>query len=263
MCTVSFVAAADRLRVMCNRDERHTRPAAFPPVVTRSGGQLALLPLDPQGGGTWIAANAAGLVFAVLNGDGGAGGAGLSRGRLILELLEAVSLDDAINRARPLCRREWPAHRLLVADRWRVLDLRVGLAGLRVRANDLDGPVMFTSSSLGDDVVAPPRQALFQELVVDARDPLDGQDAFHRHRWPDRPHVSVHMRRHDAATQSITTVDASTRAVRMSYESTTELVGLPAMLSIDRRPAAGRPDVSRPWAERAPVDTPPVLAVAS
>jgi hypothetical protein len=262
MCTVSLVPAGERLRVMCNRDERHTRPAALPPVVTRSGGQLALLPLDPLGGGTWIAANAAGLVFAVLNGAAAFGAPGLSRGRLILELLDAVSLDDALGRARALCRRDWPAHRLLAADRTSVLDLRVGLAGLGLRRQALAGPLMFTSSSLGDDLVAAPRQELFQRLVVEGPDPIDGQDAFHRHRWHDRPHLSVHMRRHDAATQSITTVDVSAAAVRMCYESTTDLVGMPAMLSIARRPALAGPALDAVETV-CPASTLPSLAVAS
>ena len=66
MCTVSVVAAGDRLRVMCNRDERHTRPDAHPPTAMRTHAGLALLPLDPLSGGTWIAASSAGLAFAVL-----------------------------------------------------------------------------------------------------------------------------------------------------------------------------------------------------
>lgn len=263
MCTVSLVSAGGRLRAMCNRDERYTRPAAHPPLVTRAGAQLALLPLDPRGGGTWIAGTSAGLVFAVLNAEGPGGAPGLSRGRLILELLESASLDDALVRARPLCRRDWPAHRLLVADVDRVLDLKVGLAGVRADVVALDRPRMFTSSSLGETVVGPPRRALFDETVASATDRLDGQDAFHRHRWHDRPHLSVHMRRHDAATLSITTVDISPSAVRMRYEPTTELVSQPAMIAIDRR-AVTAPAASRVTdAEASSRPGTPVLAVAS
>ncbi|MGE3470482.1 MAG: NRDE family protein [Vicinamibacterales bacterium] len=263
MCTVSFVAAGGRLRAMCNRDERYTRPAAHPPLVTRAGGLLALLPLDPCGGGTWIAGTSAGLVFAVLNGEGPGGAPGLSRGRLILELLESASLEDAVVRARPLCSRDWPAHRLLVADADRVLDLRVGLAGVQVHVHPVHRPQMFTSSSLGDAVAGPPRRALFDETVVAAADPLDGQDAFHRHRWRDRPHLSVHMRRHDAATLSITTVDVSPSAVRMRYEPATELVSQPAMVAIDRRADASPGLALVSTAEAPSPDGGPVLAVAS
>ena len=65
MCTVTLLPLGDHLRVMTNRDELHTRPSAHPPFITRAGAALALMPVDPQGGGTWIAGTSAGLVFAI------------------------------------------------------------------------------------------------------------------------------------------------------------------------------------------------------
>ena len=234
MCTVTFVSDRDRLRAMCNRDERHTRPAAHPPVVTRSGGSLAIMPIDPQGGGTWVAANASGLVFAVLNASGLAGAPGVSRGCLIPALADCKDLRDVVARARPLCSRGWPGHRLVVADARRALELRLLSSGLVVDIFGLQSPLMFTSSSLGDALVEPVRRDLFERLVVGASDALDGQDAFHRHRWPGRAHVSVHMHRHDAGTHSITTVDVSPDRVRMRY-APRDLAGQPMWLSVERR----------------------------
>lgn len=259
MCTVSLVPAGSRLRLLCNRDERHTRPSARPPTVTRAGAHLALLPQDPLGGGTWIAANAAGLVFALLNRNGAPGAPGLSRGRLIPELLECTSLDGVIDDSSRLCRRDWPAHRLLVADGEQALELRVGTSGLHVDAHPIAGPLLFTSSSLDDAMADGHRRALFHEMVVEAADPVDGQDAFHRHRWHDCPHLSVHMRRHDAATQSITMVEITPATVRMRYESATDCVGMPAWLSIDRTSAADRASESEGRSDRRAS----LLAVAS
>ncbi len=232
MCTVSVVAAGDRLRVMCNRDERHTRPDAHPPTVMRTRAGLALLPLDPLSGGSWIAASSAGLAFAVLNASDRAGTAGPSRGRLILDLIDATNLDDAIDRARRLCWRGWPAHRLLVVDAQHTVALRLSLDGLAVQTFGVAEPLMFTSSSLGDDLVEPLRRRVFEDLVLPAADRLDGQEAFHRHRWRDRPDLSVHMRRHDAATQSTTTIDLAPTRMSMRYESVREIAGTPAWLSI-------------------------------
>lgn len=243
MCTVSVVAAGDRLRLMCNRDEQYVRPAAHPPAIVRTARGHALLPLDPRAGGTWVAANAHGLAFSVLNGAGDAGAPGLSRGRLILELIDTSSLAEVIDGARALCSRRWPAHRLLATDGRRVLVMRLAEAGVTVDECAVRAPLMFASSSLGDALVEPLRRGLFEQLVVAATDPLDGQDAFHRHRWPDRPHLSVHMRRHDAATQSITTVDVSPTVVAMRYESTADLAGRPAMLTIERTASAGAREV--------------------
>lgn len=259
MCTVSLVPAGVRLRLMCNRDERHTRPTAHPPTITVAGEHLAMLPLDPLGGGTWIAASGAGLAFALLNRDGPSGASALSRGRLILELLDAASLDHVIDGARQLCRRDWPGHRLIVTDGASVLELHIAVSGLRVREHVTSRPLMFTSSSVDVDLARSLRTGLFEQIVARAADVLDGQDAFHRHRWPDRPHLSVHMRRHDAATQSITMVELTPATVRMRYESTTDIEGVPASLSIDRTRAVGRTaDRSADVQRRAPV-----LAVAS
>jgi hypothetical protein len=44
------------------------------------------------------------------------------------------------------------------------------------------------------------------------------QDAFHRHSWEGREHVSVQMSRAEARTVSRTTVELSRRGARMTYE---------------------------------------------
>src|SRR5512141_2725081 len=56
-----------RLRIVFNRDERHTRQPGLPPELVACGSRLALMPRDRDGGGTWIAANDAGVGFALLN----------------------------------------------------------------------------------------------------------------------------------------------------------------------------------------------------
>jgi hypothetical protein len=239
MCTVTLVSGRERLRVMCNRDERHERPAAHPPLIMRAGGSLAVLPIDPQGGGTWIAGNSAGLVFALLNGAAAPRGT-LSRGRLILDLLDCVDLAQVTSRARTVCWRDWPAHRLLVADTRRVLELRLRTSGVSIDAWGLERPVCFTSPPPGDLAAEPLRRALFDELVTGAADTLAGQQTFHHHHWPDRPHQSVHMRRHDVGTQSLTSVDVSPQRVQMTYAPTRDVVGAPAALSIPRRGVGAR-----------------------
>lgn len=261
MCTVSLVRAGGLARLMCNRDERYDRPAAWSPVVARAGRHLALHPVDPQGGGTWVAATGAGLAFALLNGDGDPVAQAPSRGRLVLELLTCTSLEEAVAEARALSRYDWPPFRLVATDGATLFELRARAGLAVVREQVLERAVMFTSSSLGEAVVAPLRQALFERFLAGTDDPFDAQDAFHRHRWPDRPHLSVHMRRHDAATQSLTTVDLRPRTISMRYEPTTEVVGEPAMLSIDRVRAGVRPEA--PAAVAAPAGAVASLAAAS
>ena len=78
---------------------------------------------------------------------------------------------------------------------------------------------MFTSSSLGDAVVAAPRRRLFEQLVLADDDWLRGQFRFHRHQWTRRPEISVQMAREDAATVSRTTIHVTTRAIDVDYEA--------------------------------------------
>ena len=80
-------------------------------------------------------------------------------------------------------------------------------------------PVMFTSSSLGDAVVAAPRRRLFEQLVLADDDWLRGQFRFHRHQWTRRREISVHMTREDAATVSRTTIHVTSRAIDVDYEA--------------------------------------------
>lgn len=257
MCTVTLVAAAGRLRAMCNRDERHDRPEAHPPAIRRAGSGLALLPIDPQGGGTWVAVNTSGLMFATLNRAGEVlgspattwlDGAVPSRGQIILELVACDSLPQVVERARALSSRAWPPHRLIAADSERVLQIVCGPHGPSIRAYDATTPVLFTSSSLGDELAETARRPLFEAMVHHAGDRLAAQDRFHRHRWRDRPHLSVDMRRHDAATRSITTVEITPGHVAMRYESVVERTGACAWLALDRR-APAAPAESCAWRE--------------
>ncbi len=67
MCTISWIRSSDRLDLFFNRDELLTRPDAFFPIREFMNGIQVIYPLDPQGGGTWMAATSKGLVFALLN----------------------------------------------------------------------------------------------------------------------------------------------------------------------------------------------------
>ena len=84
-------------------------------------------------------------------------------------------------------------------------------------AHDLSEPLMFTSSSLGDDLVTRPRRELFDRLVRFSASPRSGQSLFHRHAWRARPEISVRMRRADASTVSRTAVTISARTIVMTY----------------------------------------------
>jgi transport and Golgi organization protein 2 len=224
MCTVSLVPLADGVRMVCNRDEQRSRPAAHPPRVRLTGNRSALYPVDPASGGTWIGVNDAGLALALLNRNraGDARVAGRSRGTLIPELLAVGTVAEIRRRLRRLLASDVSAVGpfTLVAVREDHLGVAI-FCGLELRFEilRLDRPIVFTSSSLGDAVVTAPRRALFSALVRSAPRPLDGQRRFHWHRWPERPEISVCMSRPDAATVSRTIIDVLDTRVRLRYHA--------------------------------------------
>ena len=248
MCTVSVLAWRERaahetapaaraaaprrlIRLACNRDEQRSRPAALPPVRRRCGAREAVLPIDPVSGGTWIAVNDAGLIATLLNVyDVPARAARCafdgrrSRGEIIPDLMRCSNLDEAAPRARRLDPERYPPFRLVLVDRASWIELRTdGVVASCTAPRPVIGPSMFTSSGLGDERVEAPRRAVFDELLgaLPASVPADqlaaAQDAFHRHRWPDKPHVSVCMEREEALTVSHTVVEVAPDSVAMEY----------------------------------------------
>jgi uncharacterized protein with NRDE domain len=206
----------DALRIAFNRDELLTRPPAIPPALSRFGERDAVMPIDPRSGGTWIGANDAGVVLALLNLNESprpASAGRMSRGVIIPRLIGASAVSEAIELCIELRLRDFGPFRLVALDRrGEFSQVRFDGRDLRCESNRLDRPIMFTSSGLGDALVDAPRRTLFAKVHSDAT-----QDAFHRHFWPDRSHVSVCMSRPDARTVSYTVVTLSARRVTMIY----------------------------------------------
>jgi hypothetical protein len=84
--------------LLTNRDEKLTRSPAHGPRLLESGGVRYLAPLDGEFGGTWVGVNEFGIAMCLLNGMGPADGL-RSRGLLVRDLLDSVSVDEALRRA--------------------------------------------------------------------------------------------------------------------------------------------------------------------
>lgn len=95
MCTVSWLSYEDGYHVFFNRDEQKTRAQAKSPDVFNLSGTKAIMPIDPQGEGTWLAVNEAGVCYALLNYYQGRFPKGKlkSRGRLIKSLAQFTHLN--------------------------------------------------------------------------------------------------------------------------------------------------------------------------
>jgi hypothetical protein len=224
MCTVTIVPKpgdSHAFRMACSRDELHGRSPALPPQQRDFENTQAMMPIDPASGGTWVGVNEHGLALTLLNYNPAEPPTGrdLSRGGVIPQLLHASTVNEAYALASSIEANRMMPFRLVVCDGrslmlWRSTE-PIEQAELGPWSRQ---PVMWTSSGLGDHVVEGPRRTLFEGWFGEAPDAyLDRQDAFHRHRWPDREHLSVSMHREDARTVSYTLVDVASDTVTMTY----------------------------------------------
>jgi len=229
MCTVTLVPWRGGLRLLTNRDESRRRRPAEPPAARDVPGspRRAAHPVDADAGGTWVAVNTAGLAMTLLN----ANPPGIeptrrprgprSRGMILTERLGCGSADEVAASLRTLDAAQYGPFRLVAADATRVAVAASDTEQLVVETAAWgDRPLMWTSSGLGDHRVEPPRRALFDAWFGEAADRWpDEQDAFHRHRWAQRPELSVCMARSDARTVSLTSVMVTAQWVRMTYHA--------------------------------------------
>jgi len=225
MCTVTVVPHETGIRMMCNRDERRTRPPAIPPRVQALGGRLAAFPVDPRGGGTWIGVNDAGIAVSLLNHYSVVHSVSThptrSRGLIVRELLRCGCLSQALDVAGRLDVSVFEMFRLVIVHGFSVgIATHDGARMMTCRQIPLDTPLLFTSSSLRDARVEAARRRLFQRILVQRRTGwLDGQARFHRHQWPSTPEMSVRMEREDALTVSRTVVDVTRTGRVVLYEA--------------------------------------------
>ena len=224
MCTVSVIALPDEvLRLAFNRDELLTRPPALPPQRVRFRSREAVMPIDPQSNGTWIAASDAGLLFALLNVTRGwpprSTDHSRSRGEIIPWLLHHDTVVRAVSSFDSFSPTSFAPFDLLVLDHSGGAEVLWDGSRIIRRELSIDFlPLMLTSSGLGDELVDSPRRALFHQMITLGECTAASQDEFHRHRWIDRPYLSVCMNRSDARTVSRTVIELSEDQALMFYE---------------------------------------------
>ena len=131
MCTVSVIKVPGFLRLVSNRDEQRSRPAALPPTVTQASDLRVLAPTDPASQGTWIACNEAGLAIALLNVNPPSADPRIpprSRGEIVPGLIRSHSLDEVAELAAAIDHREFAPFRVVAvhANEAEVLELSPG-----------------------------------------------------------------------------------------------------------------------------------------
>ncbi|GGK73715.1 NRDE family protein [Amphritea balenae] len=98
MCTVSWLVNTEGYQLFFNRDEQRSRSKALPPQQFQNQNVAVLMPIDPDGGGSWISVNNHGLSLCLLNFYQGRlpGGILKSRGQL-LKALSSLTTEQEIS----------------------------------------------------------------------------------------------------------------------------------------------------------------------
>lgn len=211
MCTVTWLRNTSGYQVFFNRDEQKAREPATRPSVRRLNNVRYLAPQDGRSGGSWLAVNEHGLTVGLLNYyEAGApprlAGA-ISRGQLVISLMDAASQDEVAKRLHlhaltsygPFFLLVWAPGRPVHWHRW---------DGVRRVASILrDDELPVTTSSFDSEAVVGARRRRFEELVSRHGPPTEAAlAAYHRSTDPRGGPYSVFMTRPDAETVSYSQV---------------------------------------------------------
>lgn len=209
MCTLTYSLHQNGYELFFNRDEQRSRVAAIQPQF--SSLDNAIYPVDPQGGGTWLAVNQHGLSLALLNNYQATNhqitGEPRSRGQLIILLLKMVKeepqqdintllamIDLSVYQPFQLC--IFPSDLSLGND---VMSCVIWNGQQLVKGNRT---LPITSSSVDFNAVFDKRCQKYQQLV-DIEMPLPEQLNNFHHSTDEQGKFSVNMQRSDAKTVSI------------------------------------------------------------
>lgn len=222
MCTVSWIHSDDGYRLFFNRDEQLARRPGIAPAIRERHGVKFIAPLDGNHGGTWIAVNRFGLTLCLLNfyaaAPDGSGNEFISRGRLIIDLIDSVdqvSVEDRLparrlDDFRPFTLVAVQPRRAAEVFQWN------GIKLTKRRDGELMMPL--TSSSFDALRVINHRRAEFERL----RNRKGGLSPgmlyrYHRRHDPVSGAYSVCMHRNDAATVSFSMVKVDNESIEFKY----------------------------------------------
>lgn len=231
MCTVTWVHQPGGYHLFCNRDEKLTRATAHPPAIWEQDGTRYIAAIDPDLGGTWLAANEFGVSVCLLNGppSGGIKTPCASRGLLVRDLTGAPSARACLRRLARRDLNQFASFTLLVVApavptavaQWMGRKLVVRRAG---------GALMpLTSSSYNTVDVCRSRIREFRVLTATSkRVDTDFLHRFHSSHSPARGPYSVCMHRADAETVSFSWVTVTRETVCFRYSPSAPCQRCPA-----------------------------------
>lgn len=222
MCTVSWFHTELGYELFFNRDEQKSRPTALEPRRFKQNNIESLMPIDPLGGGSWIATNNQGITVCLLNYYQGCLPTTelKSRGLLIKHLSACHDLNAIQHLLSHTDLSYFAPFSLLVFGAKSAKKPPKVLAfqwnGRLFHSIDAVSPMI--SSSVDPIFVTEKRHSFYREMTSKG---INRQSlrAFHNHHHPQQGHLSACMYREDASTVSLTHIIVNTQKSIMNYTS--------------------------------------------
>ncbi|MDN3612225.1 NRDE family protein [Vibrio ostreicida] len=221
MCTLSWVYhGSSHYQVYFNRDEQRERLPALEPQDSVIDGVHCVMPIDPVGGGSWIATNEHGVTVCLLNFYQGTTPKGrlTSRGLIIKQLASSCSSQVVDARILEMDLRRFAPFTVVSFDTRRTANETTQWTwdGEQLRHAPAFAPIV--SAGRHFEEAKHYRLRLFNELLLSAPNEEIVQ-RFHRSFDETYPHLSPLMVRDDARTVSTTCVVVSASRQDMIYQS--------------------------------------------
>lgn len=242
MCTISWFYTKEGYHVFFNRDEQVTRPRGLPPAITNVESVNCLMPLDPLGGGTWVAVNEAGITVALLNYYQGRMPKGKlrSRGLIVKALAACQSLKEIKQFLSELKLAKYPPFTLLAFVPSEIDYLAADESvisfcwtGRELEEQSIQSP--FFSSALNFDEVFASRLGVYRDALVIKHAQMANHGEvntseaaieekrielhcrIHKSHLPEKGSKSICMHRSDAQTVSFSHVAVSANEILFNY----------------------------------------------
>ncbi|MBL4584235.1 MAG: NRDE family protein [Pseudomonadales bacterium] len=241
MCTLTWFRDDEQYQVFFNRDEQRTRQQANIPSAIEHQSITVLLPIDPDGGGSWISVNQLGLTLCLLNYYQGSTPAGrlISRGKLLRSFAHLEDIEQVAQAIKSLDLMNYAPFSLVAFARSSVLHASSSAPGSALHTNKITEQVfqwdgkqlgsfapnnMMTSSSVSFDEVFKTRTQLF---AASFSSPAPGVNPTLRriqhknyHATDDngdKNYRAVCMHREDAKTVSFSHISVINQEVTFNY----------------------------------------------
>ncbi len=222
MCTLSWRGDTAGYQLFFNRDEQRSRLPAIPPQIFKQAGHNVLMPVDPEGGGSWISVNEHRVSLCLLNYYQGITPCGslISRGQLLRSLSHHADFGAISKQLATLTLSHYAPFTLIVFSPSEESETGVFI----VNGCQWDGEALnyfkpvspITSSAVKLDEVTLARQQSYVENVRHRS--LIELKQFHTGHGHHKGYQSVCMHREDAKTVSLSHIRVDHGRVIFSYK---------------------------------------------